>query len=102
MAKIHPGFSLSQLIETTANELRMVRDKHKDDPVIQFAGCELELAVKVGVEAGGGIKFWLVDLSTKGSGETVSKVKLNFGPVDGSVIAAAAKDKDEKGPPASR
>jgi hypothetical protein len=44
-----------------------------------FKGCDLELAVTVKGEAGGGIKFWVVDASTKIAGETVSKVKLSFG-----------------------
>lgn len=102
MAKAQPGFTLAQLIETTANELRAVRDKGEKDAVIQFTGCELELAVTVSAEAGGGVKFWLVDLSGKGKAETVSKVKLSFGPLPGSVIAAAAKSGTGKGPKPTR
>jgi hypothetical protein len=30
-----------------------------------------------------GIKFWVVDASTKVAGETVSKVKLSFGAIPG-------------------
>ncbi len=104
MAKAHPGFTLAQLIETTANELRTVRDKAKtkDDPVLQFEGCELELAVRVKAEAGGGIKFWLADLSGKATAETVSKVKLSFGPFEGTVIAAPAMTTGRKAPKATR
>ena len=91
MAKPHPGFTLSQLIETTASELRAVRAKQPADAVMQFQGCEMELAVSIGAEAGGGIKFWLMDASAKAKGETVSKVKLSFGPLPGQVIAAIAK-----------
>jgi hypothetical protein len=91
MAKAHPGFTLTQLIESTASELRAVRAKQPADPVMQFQGCELELAVTVAAEAGGGIKFWLVDASAKAKAETVSKVKLSFGPLPGQVIAALAK-----------
>jgi Trypsin-co-occurring domain 2 len=73
------GFSLSELIESTANEMRIARDKVKgQDPVMQFNGCELELAVSVKGEAGGGIKFWVIDASTKLAGEAVSKVKLSL------------------------
>lgn len=102
MAKVHPGFTLAQLIETTADELRTVGKIPKDDAVMQFTGCELELAVKVSAEAGGGIKFWLVDLSAKGSAETISKVKLSFGPLPGTVIAAHVKGSGETGPRATR
>jgi Trypsin-co-occurring domain 2 len=74
------GFSLSELIVSTSNELRIAREKVKGkDAVMLFKGCDLELAVTVKGEAGGGIKFWVVDASTKIAGETVSKVKLSFG-----------------------
>jgi hypothetical protein len=43
-----------------------------------FKSCELELSVTVKSEAGGGIRFWIVDASGKVSGETVSKIKLSF------------------------
>ena len=50
-------FSLSELIENTSNELRIAHEKVKGrDPVMQFYGCELELAVNLKGEAGGGIK----------------------------------------------
>lgn len=102
MVKAHPGFTLAQLIETTAKELRSVRDNSSDDAVIQFTGCEIELAVTVGAEVGGGIKFWIGDLSGKAKAETVSKVKLSFGPLGDTVIAAAAKTPLGKGPKPSR
>jgi len=87
MAKVPiKGFSLSEIIESTANELRKARDNVKgQDAVMQFNGCELELAVTVRGEAGGGIKFWVVDASTKIAGETVSKVKLSFGAIPGRI-----------------
>jgi hypothetical protein len=102
MAKVHPGFTLAQLVETTANELRAVRAGASDDAVIKFTGCELELAVTVSAESGGGIRFWLVELSGKGKAETVSKVKLKFGPLDDAIIAALAKRSGRKGPKARR
>jgi hypothetical protein len=80
MAKIPiKAFSLSELIESTADELRIAHEKVRgQDPVMQFDGCQLELAVTVKGEAGGGVKFLAVNASTKVAGETVSKVKLNF------------------------
>lgn len=89
MSKVHPGFTLSQLIETTATELRAVREKNVSDPIIQLTGCELELAVTVSAEGSAGIKFWVVDASTKAAGSTVSKIKLTFNPVGGAVAAVA-------------
>lgn len=91
MAKVHPGYTLADLIQKTADELRTLRDKPVEDAVMAFSGCELELAVTVGAEAGGGIKFWLVDASTKARAETVSKVKLSFMPIAGKTIAAVAE-----------
>jgi hypothetical protein len=98
----HPGFTLAQLIQSTADELRKVKADKSADAVMQFTGCELELAVTIGTEGGGGIKFWLVDLSAKASAESVSRVKLSFGPIPGTSIAAAAISGGDKGPKATR
>src|SRR5262249_18403125 len=85
MAKVPiEGLTLSELIVSTSNELRVAHEKVKDqDTVMRFNGCDLELAVTVKGEAGGGIKFWVADASTKVAGETVSKVKLSFGAIPG-------------------
>ena len=98
MANVHPGFTLSQLIETTVSELKAARKPDKD-AVMQFTGCELELTVTIGAEAGGGIKFWLVDASAKGNVENVSKVKLTFGPLPGTTAAYLAAAGGGKGSP---
>ncbi len=87
------------MIESIASELKAVRDKTPKDPVIQFNGCTLELAVKVTAEGGGKFKFWLVDVSAEASGELISKVTLTFGAVPGAPLQAVALvDVDEKGP----
>lgn len=91
MTELTPGFTLAQLIEKTADELRSLRQKPHPDAVMQFTGCELELAVSLKAEAGGGIKFWLVDASAKASGETVSKVKLTFGPLTEEAAELASR-----------
>ena len=99
MAKAHPGFTLSQLIETTADELRAASKKADDDAVMQFEGCELELAVTVGAEGETGIKFWLVSASARAKAETISKIKLSFGPVEGKPAQAfKAQSPGKKGP----
>jgi len=102
MAKALPKFTLGQLIEQTAQELRELQNRPPQDAVMQFTSCELELAVTVSAELGGGIKFTLIDFSAKGSAENASKVKLSFGPLPGKTIAAIASVGRGKGPRASR
>jgi hypothetical protein len=41
------GFTLAELIESTANELRALREKDIKDPVMRFTSCDLELSVTV-------------------------------------------------------
>ena len=103
MAKLPtPKFTLGQLIEQTAAELRELQKKPQEDAVMQFTNCELELAVTVSAELGGGIKFTLIDLSAKGSAENVSKIKLSFEPLSGKMIAAFAGVGGHKGRAAKR
>lgn len=75
------GLSLSELISHVANELRDARQQAQkiNDPVLEFSGCELEMAVTLKTEGKAGIQFWLVDAGFSGDRSTVSKVKLNFG-----------------------
>jgi hypothetical protein len=81
MVNIGPAFTLAQLIEKTADELRSLRAKPRIDAVMEFKGCELELAVTLTAEAGGEIKFWLAGASAQAKGQTVSRIKLSFGPI---------------------
>ena len=92
------AFSLSQLIKATADELRVARAQSPKDAVIQLTGCEIELAVTVQAEAGGGIKFWVVDAKAKASGETVSTIKLNFSPAIDYGRVLALTDGSEAAP----
>jgi Trypsin-co-occurring domain 2 len=92
MTNVHPGFTLSQIIEGTADELRELKRKpRRDDAVMQFTECEVELAVTLQAEAQGKMRFWLVDASSKVSGETVSRVKIKFGPADGFAGVVAVR-----------
>jgi hypothetical protein len=86
MAK-ESGLSLSELIKSISEELRNARTD-PDSAVIQLDKCELELAVSVKGEASGGIKFWVLNAGAKVSGETVSKVKVSFVPVEGKPAPA--------------
>ncbi len=76
------GIGLGDLILTAAEEIRKARDKsaERGDPVLTLEGCELELKVTVSAEGGGGIKVWLLDLSTKAGAERASTITLRFGP----------------------
>src|SRR5258708_7860203 len=76
------GIGLADLIVTPAQEIRQARDRSPEveDPVLTLEGCEWELKVTLTAEAGGGIKVWLFDLSTKGSAERASTIPLRFGP----------------------
>ena len=99
------GFSLADLIESTANELREAEGRPKQgDAMMEFKGCEIELAVTVKGEAGGGIRFWVVDASAKVGAERISKVKLSFAPIAGGKAAqfVGESSEDDKGPPAPR
>lgn len=95
-----PGFTLSQLIKNTASELRKAKVDNPADGVIQLIGCEMELAVTMSAEAGGGFKIWLLDASGKAKGEHVSKVKLTWSPLHDGAIIASATDGDIVGPAA--
>ncbi len=75
-----PGLSLSELIQSTAAELREARSTG-EDAVIELAECEMELSVSAAAEGKGGIKFWLIDAGASVKGETVSKIRLKFKPV---------------------
>jgi hypothetical protein len=73
------SFTLAELIDHTADELRQARHaKRIEDGVMIFKSCELEIAVTVKAEASGGFRFWVIDASGKVAGETVSKIKLSF------------------------
>ena len=102
MAKPHPGFTLSQLIKNTAEEISNARAESPKDAVMKFEGCELELAVTISADAGGAVKFWVIDASAKVKAETVSRVKLKFGPIPGQVIAAVVETGGDAGPAAHR
>jgi hypothetical protein len=98
MANVTPKFTLGQLIEQTAQELRELKNNPREDAVMQFSNCELELAVTVSAEVGGGIKFTLFDFSAKGSAENASRIKISFGPLPGQIIAALARTGGGPGP----
>lgn len=82
------GLALSDLVQAAADELRKIKQKPTADAVMQFTGCEIELAVKASVEGGGGLKFWIVELSGKAAKERSGTIKLAFGAYPGQSITA--------------
>lgn len=87
MEGLSKAFSLSQLIEMAAGELRKAHEAAPKEAVMQFTGCEIELSVMAGAEAGGGIKLYIFDANAKAKGEVESKIKLSFGPLPGQTTA---------------
>lgn len=99
MASGPGGIGLGDLISRTAAEIRKARDAApKDDAVLTLTDCELELAVTVGAEVGGGIKVWLIDVSGKAKAEQVSRIKLKFGPAGSKPTAFSANQEGNDKP----
>lgn len=102
MASNENEFTLGQLIKNTANELRDARAQTASDAVMQFEKCELELAVSTKADAKGGFKFHFIEAGVSVSGETVSKIKLSFGPIAGNTGVFQASPDGSKGVPHSK
>lgn len=71
--------SIERLIGELADGIRNAQSSaNNKKAVIQLDECEIELAVTVSAEAGGGIKFSLLSANAKTSSAKVSKIKLTF------------------------
>ena len=95
------SLALSDLILHASSEIRIAKEKIQEggsDPVIQLSECELELAVTFKNEAKAGIKIWVVEAGANLSGETVSRIKMKFGPVAGNKAQFGATTDDPAGP----
>ena len=93
------GVTLSELIESTAAELRRVQPR-VNDPVIEFTGCELELAVTLKSEGKAGIRFYIVSADASVASETVSRVKVTFrAPQGRNALALPGTTTEELPPP---
>lgn len=80
---VKDGFTLGELITSTAQQIREARDKAPPDTVMQFERCELELAVTLSNEGGGGLKFHFFSAELKAKEQALSRIKLSFGPIPG-------------------
>lgn len=81
--------TIDAIVRDVANQLHSLSTDPPNNPVIQLTGCEIELSVKVVVEGGGGIKFYVFDASAKASEEETSKIKLTFGAVGQPLVMVA-------------
>jgi hypothetical protein len=85
-----PTFPLADVLANVADELiraeSMARLRGK--AVMQFEECEVELSVKVEVEAGGGFKVWVVELSGKAKREEANKLRVKMKAIPSSLIQA--------------
>ena|ERR1700722_8577802 len=91
------ALSLDQIVRDVARQLHGLRDNplpEAKDPVMQFSGCEIELAVKATAEAGGGIKFYVFSAEAKAGTEQSSKIKLTFGSIGRTVAFLAGTPGD--------
>ena len=90
-----PGLaSLSELITTTADELRDIRN-HPPPPgqaVMSFTECEIEVAAVVGADADGKVKFWVIEAGASAKYENSHKINLKFKAIDGTVQAEAVTE----------
>ena len=92
------GVTLSELIESTAAELHKVQPR-MDDPVMEFTGCELELAVTLKKEGKGGIRFYVVSAEASVAAEMVSRVTVTFRAPQGRRALALPGTISDEAPP---
>ena len=83
-------FPLADVLANVAEELvradEMARSRGR--AVMQFEECEVELAVTVEVEAEGGFKVWVVNLSGKAKREEANSLRVKMKAIPGSPIQA--------------
>jgi hypothetical protein len=84
--------TLSELVKTTADELRAIHNAEPkaSDAVMRFSECEVELAVAVAADVDGKVKFWVVEAGSGVSYENSQKVKLKFTSIPGQIVQAPA------------
>lgn len=81
--------SLSDLVVSTADELRTIRAKEPQDAVMRFSECEVELAVAVKADVNGKVKFWVIEAGSGLAYENSQKVKLKFSAIPGDAPVQA-------------
>ena len=89
--------SLTELVRDVAEQLRELKRQPPpaDEAVLGFKECSIELSVAATIQGGAGIKFYVVEVSGKGSTSATHKIKLTFSSVGDSIQAtqSAASNK---------
>lgn len=87
--KIPGVVSLYDLIESTAAELRKVRDNAPPpgQETIRLTECEIETEAVVGADADGSVKFWVIEAGAGVKYENTQKVTLKFKAVGDGIQA---------------
>lgn len=80
--------SLEDIVKTTADELRAIRNSQPADAVMEFSECEVELEVVASADTEGKVKFWVVEAGAGASYENSQKVTLKFKSIPGVGIQA--------------
>ena len=100
MAKANPikPVSLTELVQDVARQLRELKKQQPPpgEAVIGFKECEVELSVGATVEVGGGIKFWVLEVSGKGSTSATHKIKLTFSALGAGIQAVQVVDAQDR------
>jgi hypothetical protein len=71
---------LSQLIELVTEELRRAarQAQEREDPIMQFEECQLEIAVEVEMKIGGGINIYAFTLGGERTKTNSNTVTITF------------------------
>jgi hypothetical protein len=72
--------SLADLVAEVASQLRLAADRVQDAPdhVMRFQECELETAVSVDTEGGGGVKIWVIEVGGRRKRSESNTVRVRF------------------------
>ena len=93
------AISLTELIRNVSNELRKAAKlNEKENAVMKFTECELELQVNITVDGKAGLKLWVVDLEGGIQKNNSHTIKVKFNSLDNNVILYSTKRKEGSKP----
>jgi methionine synthase II (cobalamin-independent) len=83
---------LNQVVDEIAKALRQAQAdaEKRGGAIMKFEECELEFAVQVESEAGGGLKVWVLEFKAGMKRNEANTIKLKFKALDGIVASAEA------------
>ena len=90
--RVSDRIALSDLIEYVAASLIQAQEKaqQRGQAVMQFSECEIECAVEVEKEGGGGIKVWILELRGGAKKTEHNTISVKFSPIPGAPPVEAA------------